>query len=89
VRETDDMPATVWWGVQVRHSQFAHLHSALHACGNLVHLWLRLRALKKYKHECEDDIKTDTEIVYKAVDWLQFIEHKYAFQWRFLVRAAL
>jgi hypothetical protein len=25
-------------GVQVRHNQFAHLHSALHACRNLVHL---------------------------------------------------
>jgi hypothetical protein len=25
-------------GVQVRHSQFAHLHSALHACRNLVHI---------------------------------------------------
>jgi hypothetical protein len=23
VRETDDLPATVWWGVQGRHSQFA------------------------------------------------------------------
>jgi hypothetical protein len=39
VRETDDPPATVWWGVQVRHSQFAHLHSALHVCRNLVHIW--------------------------------------------------
>jgi hypothetical protein len=41
VRETDDLPATVWWGEQVRHSQFAHLHSALHACRNLVHIWSR------------------------------------------------
>jgi hypothetical protein len=40
-RETDNLPATVWWGVQIRHSRFAHLHSALHACRNLVHLWSR------------------------------------------------
>jgi hypothetical protein len=42
VRETNDLPATVWWGVQVRRSQFAHLHSALHACRNIVHLWLSI-----------------------------------------------
>jgi hypothetical protein len=29
--------------VLVRHSQFAHLHSALHACRNLVHLCSRCR----------------------------------------------
>jgi hypothetical protein len=41
VKETDYLPATVWWGVQVRHSQFAHLYSALHACRNLVDIWFR------------------------------------------------
>jgi hypothetical protein len=50
VRETDDLPATVWWGVRVRHSQFAHLHSALHACGNLVHLCVRGYEFQSYVH---------------------------------------
>jgi hypothetical protein len=37
VREIDALSATVWWGVQVRQS-VCTLHSALHACRNLVQL---------------------------------------------------
>jgi hypothetical protein len=40
VRETDDLLATVLRGGGAGStSQFAHLHSALHACRNLMHLW--------------------------------------------------
>jgi hypothetical protein len=51
VRETDDLPATVGWRVQVRHSQFAHLHSSLHACRNLVHSALILYQASRISYE--------------------------------------
>jgi hypothetical protein len=36
VREIDDLPATVWWGVQVR--QYGLHTCTVHACRNLVQL---------------------------------------------------